>query len=195
MKATKIFSFLWFSLFSGLFVFIWESSRWWIIVLFRLRIISFFFFILVGIDFINSTWIYFPIPAGHDTVLSKRKLLNILKINAEFTFLFNESSSHYSTYGAVSLANSPHFYFCYYFSSTTLQLRNVLFIKRFYKLEKLGKCYGTVNQNFFSFGVMKIFRHYFLFRRGILLKIVVWCPYISTVCHDIITKTRAHFAQ
>lgn len=149
MKATKIFSFLWFSLFSGLFVFIWESSRWWIIVLFRLRIISFFFFILVGIDFINSTWIYFPIPAGHDTILSKRKLLNILKINAEFTFLFNESGSHYSTYGAVSLANSPHFHFCYYFSSTTLQLRNVLFIKRFYKLEKLGKCYGTVNQNFF----------------------------------------------
>lgn len=155
----------------------------------------FFFFILVGIDFINSTWIYFPIPAGHDTILSKRKLLNILKINAEFTFLFNESGSHYSTYGAVSLANSPHFYFCYYFSSTTLQLRNVLFIKRFYKLEKLGKCYGTVNQNFFSFGVMKIFRHYFLLWRGILLKIVVWCPYISTVCHDIITKTRAHFAQ
>ena len=28
----------------------------------------FFFFILVGIDIINSTWIYFPIPAGHDTV-------------------------------------------------------------------------------------------------------------------------------
>lgn len=111
MKATKIFSFLWFSLFSGLYVFIWESSRWWIIVLFRLRIISFFFFILVGIDFINSTWIYFPIPAGHDTVLSKRKLLNILKINAEFPFLFNESSSHYSTYGAVSLANPPIFIF------------------------------------------------------------------------------------
>ena len=111
MKATKIFSFIWFSLFSGLFVFIWESSRWWIIVLFRLRIISLFFFILVGIDFINSTWIYFPIPAGYDTVLSKRKLLNILKINAEFKFLFNESSSHYSTYGAVSLANPPIFIF------------------------------------------------------------------------------------
>lgn len=110
---------------------------------------SVFFFILVGIDFINSTWICFPISAGHDTVLSKRKLLNILKINAEFTFLFNESSSHYSWRGKS--CKSPHFYFCYYFLSTTLQLRNVLFIKRFYKLEKLGKCYGTVNQNFFFF--------------------------------------------
>ena len=111
MKATKIFSFLWFSLFSGLYVFIWESGRWWIIVLFRLRIINFFFFIFVGIDFIKSIWIYFPIPAGHDTVLLKLKLLNILKINAEFTFLFNESSSHYSTYGTVSLANPPIFIF------------------------------------------------------------------------------------
>ena len=71
----------------------------------------FFFVILVGIDFINSTWICFLIPAGHDTVLSKRKSHNIVKINAEFTFLFNESSSHYSTYGAVSLANPPIFIF------------------------------------------------------------------------------------
>lgn len=113
LKATKIFSFLWFSLFSGLFVFIWESMQAGGELLFCLGFVSsvFFFFILVGIDFINSTWIYFPIPAGYDTVLSKRKLLNILKINAEFKFLFNESSSHYSTYGAVSLANPPIFIF------------------------------------------------------------------------------------
>lgn len=60
---------------------------------------------------------------------------------------------------------SPHFYYCYYFPSTTLQLRNVLFIKRFYMLEKLRKCYGTENQSFFPFGVMN---RYFTERCGLM---------------------------
>ena len=67
LKATKIFSFLWFSLFSGLFVFIWESMQAGGELLFCLGFVSSVFFSLFWWELISQTQLEYIFPYLQDT--------------------------------------------------------------------------------------------------------------------------------
>lgn len=95
LKATKIFSFLWFSLFSGLFVFIWESMQAGGELLFCLGFVSSVFFSLFWWELISQTQLEYIFPYLQDTTQFYR--------NANYSIFskLTQNLSFYSTNQAV----------------------------------------------------------------------------------------------
>lgn len=107
----------------------------------------------VGIDFINSSWIGFAILGGMTQFYRNANFTTFPKLTQNLRFIQWIMQSLLDWWRSKPCKPHHLVYFCYYVSSSTLQGRNFLSIKRFCKIEKLRKSYGTVNRKFrFPFG-------------------------------------------